>query len=263
MEGNENHEKIERNEISVQPSWGLARTMKYGITAKGKATKVNTTGDDYIKMNKQVFMNKDFLKNTMIVKIEFTVQSTVMLICNFILNVADGRVYSRGKGILGRDVMGQGNSQKDFYQVMFKNDSNTSKKIIIVNLSAGDLHVLALDADKNIWAWGSNKFKQIMVSKECEYVYPVLVDLKRQDLQICQMFALAKTSLYVCKKNRIFMIGSTKEGFLGNYNINRKLLGEFTTEMLEMKQVSDYLEKLIKSSNKNYEDQFLSCKRSN
>ena len=81
MELNENQEKFNQSDQLTQPSWGLVRTIKYGITSKGKATKLNTTGDDYIKMNKQVFMNKDFLKNTMIVKIEFTVQSTIMLIC--------------------------------------------------------------------------------------------------------------------------------------------------------------------------------------
>ena len=153
------------------------------------------------------------------------------------------------------------NNKKLNIQVIFKNEAHPSKKIIIVNISAGDLHVLALDADKNIWAWGSNKFKQIMISKENEYTYPVLVDLKRQDLQLCQMFALAKTSLYVFKNNRIFMIGSTKEGFLGNYNINPKLSGEFTSDIFEMKQVRDCVEKLMKSSVKNYEEQFLSCKR--
>ena len=76
MEENENEKKIEKN----KQSWGLVRTIKYGITLKNKS-KVNTTGDDFIKPNKTVFMNKDFLANAMIVRIEFTLNSTIMLIC--------------------------------------------------------------------------------------------------------------------------------------------------------------------------------------
>lgn len=157
--------------------------------------------------------------------------------------------------------MGIGAAQKEFYQVNFKYDSNPNKKVIIVNISAGDIHVLAMDSNRNIWAWGSNKFHQIMITKESEYLYPVIVNFKRQDLQICQMFALGKTSLYVCKKNQLFMMGSTREGFLGNYNINPKLFKESTEDLLEMRQVSQYVDKLIKTSNKNYEEEFLICKR--
>jgi hypothetical protein len=75
-------DKAHENSSTVKPSWGLVRTLKFGITAKNKIGKLRTTGDDYIKMDKRVFMDKDFLKNTMIVKIDFTLHSSVMLICN-------------------------------------------------------------------------------------------------------------------------------------------------------------------------------------
>lgn len=70
---------IEKKQIK-KPSWGLVRTIKYGISLANKS-KVNTTGDDYIKPNKTIFMNKDFLTNAMIVKIEFSLNSYIMLIC--------------------------------------------------------------------------------------------------------------------------------------------------------------------------------------
>lgn len=182
---------------------------------------------------------------------------------SLILNIADGRVFTRGKGILGRDEIGQGSLIKDFYQVTFKDETNPSKKIIIINISAGDVHVLALDSQMNVWAWGSNKFKQIMISNENEYPYPVLVDLKRKDLQLCQIFALSKTSLYVCKNNRIFMVGSTKEGFLGNYNNNKKLSGGSSSELIEMLEVNKYIGKQMMKSSKNFEEQFLNCNKYN
>lgn len=43
----------------------------------------------------------------------------------------------------------------------FKNEKSQNQPVYIVSISAGENHVLAMDFDRNVWAWGSNSFNQI------------------------------------------------------------------------------------------------------
>lgn len=50
--------------------------------------------------------------------------------------------------------------KKEFEEIKFRfNDKDVF--VTIVNISAGEEHVIALDIEKNVWGFGSNKNKQI------------------------------------------------------------------------------------------------------
>jgi alpha-tubulin suppressor-like RCC1 family protein len=54
----------------------------------------------------------------------------------------------------------KGKKVKEFEEVNFRwNDKDVL--VTIVSISAGEEHVMALDIDKNVWGFGSNKNKQI------------------------------------------------------------------------------------------------------
>jgi alpha-tubulin suppressor-like RCC1 family protein len=54
----------------------------------------------------------------------------------------------------------KGKKVKDFEELKFRfNDRDML--VTIVSISAGEEHVMALDIEKNVWGFGSNKNKQI------------------------------------------------------------------------------------------------------
>ena len=53
-----------------------------------------------------------------------------------------------------------GMKYKEFEEIKFMHLQN-ELNVTIVNIAAGDQHVIALDFNRNIWGWGSNKYKQI------------------------------------------------------------------------------------------------------
>ena len=94
-----------------------------------------------------------------IVKVEFTLDSIFILLCNFLVNLADGRLMAKGK-YFGVNKEVNNKTKKDYEEIKIKKlDQNET--VLVVSISAGDNHVILLDIDKNIWGWGSNALKQI------------------------------------------------------------------------------------------------------
>jgi alpha-tubulin suppressor-like RCC1 family protein len=82
---------------------------------------------------------------------------------------------------LGRDSVGKLGSkeQRQFAELSFKDSNNANQQIVIVNISSGDFHVLALDYDRNLWAWGNNQLKQINpYNEQKEFMYPTKIEHK-------------------------------------------------------------------------------------
>ncbi|KAK7320797.1 hypothetical protein VNO77_30604 [Canavalia gladiata] len=72
-----------------------------------------------------------------------------------LLLTGNGRVYSWGRGILGR--LGGGSEQDEFFPVQVKFGSEEdSVRIRIVGIAAGAYHSLALADDGSVWCWGYN-----------------------------------------------------------------------------------------------------------
>ena len=75
---------------------------------------------------------------------------------------------------LGREKQGIGKDENRFYQVSFIDPTVPNQEVSIVNISTGESHVLALDYDRNVWAWGKNDLKQINPYSEIkEFTIPV------------------------------------------------------------------------------------------
>ena len=82
----------------------------------------------------------------------------------------------------------KGNKFKEFEEIKFF-QSNKELDIVIVNITAGNDHVIALDLDRNIWGWGSNKFKQISpYSEEKLFKYFVKIDYSKIDKKYMRDF---------------------------------------------------------------------------
>ncbi|RDY02206.1 putative E3 ubiquitin-protein ligase HERC4, partial [Mucuna pruriens] len=70
-----------------------------------------------------------------------------------LLLTGDGRVYSWGRGILGR--LGRGSEHDDHFPVQVKFGSEEDR-VRIVGIAAGAYHTLALADDGSVWCWGYN-----------------------------------------------------------------------------------------------------------
>lgn len=69
--------------------------------------------------------------------------------------------------------------RKKLFQIFFNDPNNPNRPIHIINVSAGDSHVLALDYDRNVWAWGSNQFNQINpYSESKDFLFPIKIEHK-------------------------------------------------------------------------------------
>ena len=81
---------------------------------------------------------------------------------------------------LGREFKGNknGKEQRQFYEVLFIYNVKPNP-VYIVNISAGEHHVLALDFDRNVWAWGTNINKQINpFEKQNDFPLPIKIEHK-------------------------------------------------------------------------------------
>ncbi|XP_061350867.1 ultraviolet-B receptor UVR8-like [Gastrolobium bilobum] len=77
-----------------------------------------------------------------------------------LLLTGDGRVYSWGRGILGR--LGLGSEQDEYFPVEVKFGSGDSVRI--VGITAGAYHSLALADDGSVWCWGYNIYGQLGIN---------------------------------------------------------------------------------------------------
>jgi alpha-tubulin suppressor-like RCC1 family protein len=68
------------------------------------------------------------------------------------MSVGDGRVYSWGRGTLGR--LGLGSEEDQIFPAQVKFGSQDSVRI--VGIAAGAYHSLALADDGSVWCWGYN-----------------------------------------------------------------------------------------------------------
>lgn len=91
----------------------------------------------------------------------------------------------------------------------------------IVAISAGDYHVLALDNQGSVWAWGKNYYGQLGIGSTDDSSTPVLVkkDLTTYLTDIVYIDAGFEHSLAIDKDGQIWVWGRNKYAELG---LNRK-----------------------------------------
>ena len=83
-------------------------------------------------------------------------------IVKFYLCSADGKLMGKGKDFINQK---EGKKGKSFEEIRFKL-MDKEQNITIVSFASGEDHLIALDIDRNVWGWGSNKFKQLNPSSE-------------------------------------------------------------------------------------------------
>lgn len=89
-----------------------------------------------------------------------------------LLLAGDGRVYSWGRGTLGR--LGLGSEQDQLFPAQVKFGSQES--IRIVRIAAGAYHSLALADDGSVWCWGYNLYGQLGIINEEDAHNPKYTD---------------------------------------------------------------------------------------
>ena len=121
----------------------------------------------------------------MVVKFEFILSAKLILLCKIKLKLTDGRLFSKGKLYisfiltLGREKKGVGVEENEFHQVTFVDPTVPNQEVSIVSISTGESHVLALDYDRNVWAWGKNDSNQINPYVDTkDFPYPVKLQFK-------------------------------------------------------------------------------------
>ena len=139
---------------------------------------------------------------------------------------SSGNIWTWGYNWDGR--LGDGSKTDRSLPVLVKDSSGSSSLSDIVSISAGGTHSLALNANGNVWAWGSNSGGQLGDNTTKDKVLPVrvkdsagIIDL----LGIKQIFAgSGGTSMAKDQDANIWAWGSNGSGRLGDgTTINRGL----------------------------------------
>jgi len=192
-------DNVEKNIEVERPIWGLKKVICLNYSEKEEKElkeleKIKEERKKKEEINERKIKKKNIFANyqkkfgnSMVVKIEFSLQTIFILLCTIINNLADGRVLSKSLSIeefnntLGRepDESLSNKEKKRFFQIFFKDPINPYRPVHIVNISSGDSHVLALDYDRNVWAWGSNQFNQINpYIDRTEFLFPIKLEYK-------------------------------------------------------------------------------------
>ena len=135
----------------------VSQKPKYGIKRITKLKFHKDREDDLIKSNEMYYCHH----GSLIVKVEFTLDSIFLLFCNIDVILGNGKLMAKGKKDWGKIKEIKGRKIKEFEEIKLKMDNDNNENIMIVNIAAGDNHVILLDIQRNIWGYGCNKYKQI------------------------------------------------------------------------------------------------------
>ena len=104
--------------------------------------------------------------------------------------------------------------------------TNKRGRAVLVQIATGRNHVLALDKEGNVYAWGNNKFGQcatpdlVKDSKDDHEAVmsvnkPTRVEGALNSHEVCQIYAGNKQSYAVTRQGKIFVWGSNENNLLG------------------------------------------------
>ena len=187
--------------IKVDSQTGEVTGLSEGTTS----VTVSQDGTD----NKAIIQVSVIKSGALVKPMTITVNSTQVIL------KADGTVWSYGLNANGELGTGTKVDNDNLAQVKF----GTNAKI--VEISAGENHVLALDENGIVWAWGNNNYYQLgnnVVSNSSE---PIKVDLAEKIVKISAGY---NSSFAITESNNLVVWGLNTNGELGigNYE-NRKL----------------------------------------
>jgi hypothetical protein len=125
---------------------------------------------------------------------------------SFILSYA-GRIYSWGEMT---NALGRALEKRDDAKIPKMIDQ--LRNVIIVSLSCGQDHVLALDSDGNVWSWGFNKYGQLGHGDAENKALPEKIDSLSNIVRISAgnnySFAVSKFgNIYCWGDNRNYQLG--------------------------------------------------------
>jgi hypothetical protein len=251
----------------MESNEGIVKEKQFGIHRIYKFRKKKKNAK-YISDDKSTIVEIEEKYNVSVIKIEFTLDCCFLLLCNHCLNLANGVVLSRAKGdstnTLGRK---DDKEKKNFDRVEFKDISTKEHKegiesadsdLLIYDISAGNDHVLALDSNYRVWAWGRGDYSQLHPS----FVnhgknLPVKLPLPN-DAKVVQIYALNNTSMVICQGDIIYMWGSIQEGFLGNFT-SQSTTG--ATDIIRMDKITNAIIDDTKKNDFNYSEIFFNSRK--
>lgn len=118
---------------------------------------------------------------------------------------ADGSVWTYGDNKYGELGDGTKVSRDDLAKVTFTGD------VKIKDIASGDNHVLALDVDGNVWAWGRNNYNQLGIDIG-ESLSPTKLDLGEKIVKIAAGY---NQSFAITEENKLIAWGLNDNGQLG------------------------------------------------
>lgn len=189
----------------------------------------------------------------MIVKIEFTLTTCIILLSN-------GKVFTKGSKndfTLGREM-----NIENFYkfkEILFVPEEKESNEVVIFNISAGNEHVLALDSKMRLWGWGKNNMKQInpFINND-EIKRPIIISVPN-NMRVVQIYALNNNSLIIGSGNLVYIWGSYKDKFTGTGKVKNDQ--GYLDKFVKMDKVSYFLSNDIKKNSNNFIDKFIVCRK--
>lgn len=170
--------------IKVDSQTGEVTGLSEGTTS----VTVSKDGTD----NKAIIQVSVIKSGALVKPMTITVNSTQVIL------KADGTVWSYGLNANGELGTGTKVDNDNLAQVKF----GTNAKI--VEISAGENHVLALDENGIVWAWGNNNYYQLgnnVVSNSSE---PIKVDLAEKIVKISAGY---NSSFAITESNNLVVWG--------------------------------------------------------
>ncbi len=121
---------------------------------------------------------------------------------------ADGDIYSWGKNRVGQ--LGIGTMSTIETQPVAVTSDKT-----FVQIAAGGAHVLALDTDGAVWAWGENGSGQLGIASTTDQSIPTKINMPN-GVSFVAVAAEESTSFALSTTGRLWAWGSNAQGLLAN-----------------------------------------------
>ena len=185
------YESNDTNIVTVDES-GIARGIAQGTTS----ICVKKQGTD-----ERCIVQVSVLKENTIIKPSVKTRGS-----NAVILKADGTVWTYGENKYGELGNGTKTPNDKLSKVEF------AENVKMVQVEIGENHVLSLDENGSVWAWGSNGNGELGTNTVLESLTPIKLDL---GAKIVKIVAGYNTSYAITEENKLISWGLNTDGQLG------------------------------------------------
>ena len=220
---NENDDEVN---VVERKKWVSAVTYGNGkIIALDNRGTLYTTDENYEgKINE----NRNYQKLLNVDELKLSEKNIVQISAGIIHTVAldeEGRVYIWGNNEYGQ--LGDGTTTNSVLPICISDKENELKGKRIVDISAGEVHTVAIDEEGKVYTWGYNEFGQLGDGTTTNSTLPICISEKGNELKgkrIVDISAGGGHTVAIDEEGKIYAWGNNEVGQLGDGTTTNSVL---------------------------------------